>query len=100
MKVRNDQPVKLGRPWNLHLPDDTQGGGPGQYGAAWQPGRAHGRLGLQPIVSPNSLLEQTVPRDVRMMPLTTIGAILLLYVIAIGRADYFLLGLIRKRKFT
>ena len=46
------------------------------------------------------LLDFLVPTRVQMMPLEVMALVLTLYVIVVGPVDYFLLGLLRLRKFT
>ncbi len=41
-----------------------------------------------------------MPADVRMVPTSVIAGLLLAFVVAVGPADYWLLGLLRKRKYT
>jgi hypothetical protein len=41
-----------------------------------------------------------LPSDVKMVPTWVIGCILLGYVLAVGPGDYFLLGLLKARKYT
>lgn len=40
------------------------------------------------------------PREVRLVPLSALGIMLALFVLAIGPGDYLLLGLVRRRKLT
>ncbi len=41
-----------------------------------------------------------LPKNVRLIPLSVIVLILVLFVLAVGPADYFLLGLIKQRRLT
>lgn len=41
-----------------------------------------------------------MPSDVRMVPTSVIAGLLLAFVVAVGPADYWLLGLLRRRKYT
>jgi len=41
-----------------------------------------------------------MPADVRMVPMSVIAGLLLAFVVAVGPADYWLLGLLRKRRYT
>jgi hypothetical protein len=54
----------------------------------------------QSITGGMGLLEQTLPRGMQVVPLWLMGATLLLYVLAIGPADYLTLGMLRGRKYT
>jgi hypothetical protein len=52
------------------------------------------------LYSLNTLFQLLMPRDVQMVPLALIGAVLAAYVCAIGPVDYFLLGALKIRRFT
>lgn len=58
------------------------------------------QLASMPIQTGDQLLEQLMPRDLKIVPLKLIGLILVLYVVAIGPGDYFFLGILKKRKWT
>ncbi len=53
-----------------------------------------------PTIYGNGLLAETLPVGMQMLPLWLIGLTLLLYIIAIGPLDYFLLGALGLRKLT
>ncbi|MBM82181.1 MAG: hypothetical protein CMJ78_16565 [Planctomycetaceae bacterium] len=53
-----------------------------------------------PIQSGGGLVERLMPSDVRVVPLSLIGFLLFLYVMAIGPADFIILGIFRIRRFT
>jgi hypothetical protein len=53
-----------------------------------------------PLASLSGLFQLLMPRDVQMVPLSLIGAVLAAYVLVIGPVDYFVLGLLRMRRFT
>jgi hypothetical protein len=57
-------------------------------------------LSVRPIQSVQGLLERLMPRDVEVVPLPYIGAILLLYLLTIGPVDYFVLGMFKARRLT
>jgi hypothetical protein len=57
-------------------------------------------LAVTKLRSGGWLLDQLVPKRVQMMPMSVMGMLLLLYVVAVGPADYLLLGLLRLRKYT
>lgn len=46
------------------------------------------------------LLNRLMPQTVRLIPFSALIGILVLFVLLIGPADYFLLGALRRRKFT
>ena len=48
----------------------------------------------------STLFQLLMPRDVQMVPLGLIGAVLAAYVCAIGPIDYLLLGALKIRRFT
>jgi hypothetical protein len=48
----------------------------------------------------DGLLQILMPRDVQVVPLGMIAAILAAYVVMIGPVDYFFLGFLRLRRFT
>jgi hypothetical protein len=53
-----------------------------------------------PIQSGAGLVHQLMPRNVRVISFGLIAAILFLYVVAIGPADYFVLGWFKQRRLT
>lgn len=53
-----------------------------------------------PLYSLSGLFQMLMPRDVQMVPLGLIAAVLAAYVCAIGPIDYLLLGALRIRRFT
>jgi hypothetical protein len=61
---------------------------------------AQQRLSYAPIDSAQGLFDRLMPSTVQLLPLSLVGAILFFYVLAIGPADYFLLGYLRQRKLT
>jgi hypothetical protein len=48
----------------------------------------------------DQLLQHLLPHDLRVLPLSLVGLLLFGYVLVIGPGDYFLLGAIRRRKWT
>jgi hypothetical protein len=66
----------------------------------YPPGSGLGGLEFQAIQSGDGLLKRLIPEEVEIVPLEYIAAILVLYVLAIGPGEYFLLGLFRLRRFT
>jgi hypothetical protein len=52
------------------------------------------------LFSLTTIFQMLMPRDVQMVPLGLIGAVLAAYVCAIGPIDYLLLGALRIRRFT
>jgi hypothetical protein len=52
------------------------------------------------LSSLTTIFQMLMPRDVQMVPLGLIGAVLAAYVCAIGPIDYLLLGALRIRRFT
>jgi len=53
-----------------------------------------------PLASLDGLIQILMPRDVQVVPLGMIAAILAAYVVTIGPIDYFLLGFLRLRRLT
>ena len=62
-----------------------------------QGGRRFGRV---PIKSGSALNDALFPKRIRVIPLWMIIVILALFVAVIGPVDYFVLGLLRRRKLT
>lgn len=56
--------------------------------------------GAQPIQGTSELLKGLLPRTARLVPMWLIVSVLVLFVLAVGPADYVLLGLIKRRKLT
>ena len=48
----------------------------------------------------HGMMRRTMPEDVKIIPFGIVGGLLVLYVLAIGPGDYFLLGLFKLRKLT
>ena len=57
-------------------------------------------LSPPPMASMSALFQLLMPRDVQMVPLSLIGAVLAAYIVVIGPVDYFVLGLLRMRRLT
>ena len=57
-------------------------------------------MGLQPLPTAVNFYQPLMPASLHLVPLSWIAVLLLLLVVAIGPADYVLLGLIRRRKLT
>lgn len=94
-KIRHDQPVAQRGRWanrnRQGLEKSTQ-----QGDDMLQPQQ----MTLQPIQSLSGLMGELMPKNVRVVPLSLLGLMLFLYVLAVGPADYFLLGFFRQRKLT
>lgn len=58
------------------------------------------QLAQLPLQSGDQLLSRLMPRGLQVVPMSLIGMILVVYVILIGPADWFLLGAIKRRKWT
>jgi hypothetical protein len=58
------------------------------------------QLAQLPLQSGDQLLSRLMPRGLQVVPMSLIGIILVVYVILIGPADWFLLGAIKRRKWT
>jgi len=58
------------------------------------------RLAAIPLSSGDHLVQAIMPSDLRIIPLSMIAFILFLYVLAIGPADYLILGRLKMRKWT
>ena len=79
--------------------------GRGRSARTWQPGYGSGYLMISPLSPPafaniESLYQLLMPANVQVVPLLLIAWILVAYVVTIGPIDYFLLGLLRLRRFT
>jgi hypothetical protein len=57
-------------------------------------------MGTHPLRSAPYLYQALMPKSVRLVPLSWIAGLLVLFVLAIGPGDYLLLGLIRRRRLT
>jgi hypothetical protein len=89
----------------IQLPQSGQGNQRMNPAAAWrlQYDPTYGmRSELSPtqLYSLSGLFQLLMPRDVQMVPLGLIAAVLAAYVCAIGPIDYLLLGALRIRRFT
>ncbi len=54
----------------------------------------------RPFPGTGELIQALMPKEVRVVPFGTIVTILVLFVLAVGPGDWFLLGLLRRRKYT
>jgi hypothetical protein len=67
----------------------------------YDPGYLMGsELSAPPLASLEGLIQILMPRDVQVVPLGLIAAILAAYVLTIGPVDYCLLGFFRQRRLT
>ncbi len=57
-------------------------------------------LHVLPIYNLDQIIGGLMPREVRLIPFSMVVLILALFVVAVGPLDYYLLGLLRLRKFT
>ena len=58
------------------------------------------QLASLPLQSGDELLTQLMPEGLRVVPMSLIGVILVVYVLLIGPGDWFVLGAIKRRKWT
>jgi hypothetical protein len=56
--------------------------------------------GVQPDALGAELMTQLMPRTVRLIPFSAMVGMLALFLLMIGPVDYFLLGFLRRRRFT
>lgn len=77
----NGQPIVVNNPYNAIRPRDMS-------------------LAPVPLQTGDQLLSRLMPRDLKVVPLKLIGLVLFLYILVIGPVDYFLLGAIRRRRWT
>jgi hypothetical protein len=89
----------------IQLQRSGRSGDPRMGTAAWrlQYDPSYGmRSELAPsqLFSLSTIFQMLMPRDVQMVPLGLIGAVLAAYVCAIGPIDYLLLGALKIRRFT
>lgn len=71
--------------------------GTNQWGRQW----GYTLQGVAPVGSHSEgLVEQLMPKGVKMVPISYVGAILLAYIFLVGPGDYFLLGLLKMRRYT
>lgn len=62
---------------------------------------SNSNLGVAPAEThTQSLVSQLMPTGVTMVPITYVGGILLTYIFLVGPGDYFLLGLLKMRRYT
>ncbi len=62
--------------------------------------RDHYQLAQLPLQSGDQLLSRLMPEGLRVVPMSLIGVILIVYVLLIGPGDWFVLGAIKRRKWT
>lgn len=75
--------------------------GRGAGDADWYDPRHEGlRVSVQPVIDAASLLSGLMPESVHVLPFGLVVVILVAFVVAIGPVDYWLLGLLRLRRFT
>jgi len=58
------------------------------------------QLAQLPLQSGDQLLTRLMPEGLRVVPMSLIGVILIVYVLLIGPGDWFVLGAIKRRKWT
>lgn len=58
------------------------------------------QLAQLPLQSGDQLLSRLLPQGLQVVPMSLIGLILIVYVVMIGPADWFILGAIQRRKWT
>jgi hypothetical protein len=58
------------------------------------------QLAQLPLQSGDQLLSRLLPQGLQVVPMSLIGLILIVYVVLIGPADWFILGAIQRRKWT
>ena len=58
------------------------------------------QLAVLPLQSGDQLVSRLMPEGLKIVPLPLIGLILVVYVLLIGPTDWFVLGAIRRRKWT
>jgi len=58
------------------------------------------QLASLPLQSGDQLLTRLMPEGLRVVPMSLIGVILIVYVLLIGPGDWFALGAIKRRKWT
>lgn len=58
------------------------------------------QLAPLPLQSGDQLLSRLMPEGLKVVPLSLIGIILVVYVVLIGPGDWFVLGAIKRRKWT
>ena len=91
--------------WNLRA--DPSPGGPPRYSGPYRGPAprdnslaALQRFAVQPTELGAELLTQLMPRTVRLIPFTALIGTLALFVLMIGPVDFYLLGLLRRRRYT
>ena len=55
---------------------------------------------VHPIEASRSFVRSLLPQTVRLIPFWLVVFLLVLFVLAVGPGDYFLLGLLKKRRYT
>jgi hypothetical protein len=58
------------------------------------------QLAQLPLKSGDQLVSRLLPQGLRFVPMSLVGLILVVYVLLIGPGDWFILGAIRRRKWT
>ncbi len=58
------------------------------------------QLAQLPLQSGDQLLSRLMPKGLEVVPMSLIGLILIVYVVLIGPADWVVLGIIQRRKWT
>lgn len=56
--------------------------------------------GAQPLAAGGELMQGLMPRNVRLIPLSALFGILLLFVLLIGPVDWWVLGWVKRRRYT
>jgi hypothetical protein len=62
--------------------------------------RRDSQLAQLPLQTGDQLLSRLMPQGLRVVPMSLIGVILVVYVALIGPTDWFVLGALRRRKWT
>lgn len=111
-KIRDSQkqPILETGHWNAPTNYDWQASFPAQpysYPGRWNRGRQPPMVapmgisyGIQPSPFGAELVKQLMPRTVRLIPFPALLCTLGLFLLMIGPADYFLLGWLRRRRYT
>jgi len=104
-KIRNSQARAIADTGHWELPVDSPGPNYSQLrqGQNYRNARAYTEplsYGIQPGALGAELMNRLMPQTVRLIPFSALIGLLVTFVLLIGPADYFGLGLLRRRRYT
>lgn len=96
-KIRADQVDHIANDGKWRTGQKQRSMRPARYPGEYSPRTGFQRL---PLESAGQLVQVLTPQTVRLIPFWVIALILVLFVLAIGPVDYFLLGILKQRRLT